>query len=144
MKIGKKYSYYTRYKEPFEKDFSNKNDFITALSEYKLLKTVASAFLCPQKLKSYKKRYPKNKIETGATIFIERWDSNGIDDEVKVVGIDQGLSRIIVKCNKGWFIFSKWNCKNKDIDFHWTCSGKKWQKEYMKWINGNRYYYEDK
>lgn len=88
-------------------------------------------------------RYIRTKIDIGTKILIERWDGNGIPEEVKVIGLKTSISRVFVRCNKGYFIFSEWNKSTDNIDFTWTASDKDWCKEYMKWVDGRKYYFND-
>lgn len=87
-------------------------------------------------------RSEKIRITEGSTIYIERWDGNGIHSEVKVLEIKEHKDFIEVQCDKGYFNFGKENSKTKNIEFNWTCEEKEWEKQNQKWINGKRYYYE--
>lgn len=152
MKIGNKYNYYTKYKKPIESDYENSVDYISALVEYKLMTSYFSGFYLSEytktieKLKQYKvkSKYQNTLLKIGEKVYIDRWDGNGNSKTVKIINIEESNSRVLIKCNKGWFVFSKWNCNTNDINFNWTCKGKEWEKQYMKWINGKNYYYENR
>lgn len=145
LKINNKYRYFKKTKEPTQKDFKNEQDYELAKALYDLEKKIGhlvsmNPIRDDVKLKTIKKRLPRIEIKVGATIFIERWDGNGIPDKVKVVGVKVGKTRAVVRTNKGFFVFSIWNSKKDNIPFNWTCKGKEWQKEYMKWVDGNKYF----
>lgn len=150
MKIGNKYYYYEVDKKPKEENFESNEIFMLHMAAYKfnnecdpILKSfIPRAEPVNDKLQTWKKRVEKEEITVGNKIRILRWDGNGIPDEVKVIKIKEKVNSIKVYCNKGWFKFSKKNHKKDNIDFNWTCKGKKWQKEYMKWIDGSEYYYK--
>ncbi len=145
LKINTKYQYFEKTKKPVLGDYNNSEEFETACILYKCEKGFGgfidiNSFSKRIKLKKTKVRRKRLEINIGSTVFIDRWDGNGICDKVKVISIKAGISRVIVKTNKGVFVFSKWNSLKDNIDFKWTCKGKKWEKKNMRWINGNNYY----
>ena len=145
LKINNKYKYFEKTKKPIRNDFKNEKDYLIAETLFKIEK-ITGRLICANdvenkvKLKITKTRLPNIEIKIGSTIYIERWDGNGIPDEVKVISIKASKTRAIVKTNKGFFVFSIWNSKKDNIPFKWTCKGKKWQKQYMKWVDGSRYF----
>lgn len=85
----------------------------------------------------------RQRIDIGTEIDIERWDGNGTSEIVKVIGLKTSISRVFIRCNKGYFVFSEWNKSKDNIDFTWTATDKDWCKKYMKWVDGRRYYFND-
>jgi hypothetical protein len=152
MKIGNKYWYYSVDKKPIEEDFETYDIFLAHMCAYKInneSEPMYKAFIphaqpVGDKLKTWIERVEKTEITIDKIIKVERWDGNGIPDKVRVIKIEEKTNSIKVICDKGWFKYSKKNCKKDNIDFNWTCKGKKWQKEYMKWVNGEQYYYKRK
>jgi hypothetical protein len=82
------------------------------------------------------------ELKIGSTVYIERWDGNGIHKEVKIINIIRGKTRAVIKTNKGVFIFSIWNNKRDNIPFKWTCKRKTWEKKHQRWVDGCKYYLE--
>lgn len=149
LKINNKYKYFEKTKKPLLSDFENEKDYIIAKTLFNLQKECGFLVSAKDaknkvKLKTTKTRLPNKEIKNGNTIFVERWDGNGIPDEVKVVNIKYGKTRAVVKTNKGFFVLSIWNSKKDDIEFNWTCKDKKWEKQYKKWVDGNRYFLREK
>ncbi|AGO47550.1 hypothetical protein Phi4:1_gp017 [Cellulophaga phage phi4:1] len=149
MKIGIKYNYYEEYRKPIRENYSDEDSFTVAFCCWELCqKPMLAMFVSPVdkniKMKVRKHRVEKTCLKIGAEVDILRWDENGINSKVKVTKIKEGLSRIVVYCDKGYFHFSKYNHKKDNIIFTWTCRGKKWNKKYQRWVNGNYYYYENK
>lgn len=145
LKINNKYIYIEKIKKPNKVDFENESDFLTAKAMFDFESFTGGLVSTSSvgekvKLKTTKLRLPRIEIKEGSTIYIERWDGNGIPHEVKVVSVKKGKSRAIVKTDKGFFVFSIWNSKRDDIEFTWTCKGKGWEKRYKKWIDGDRYF----
>lgn len=91
-------------------------------------------------LKEVTRRVPRIQIVEGATILIERWDKNGIHEEVKVESIKKNKNRGIVKTNRGYFVFSIWNSKRDNIDSTWYNAEKGGIKEINRWVDGDKYY----
>lgn len=142
MKIGKKYRSFQVIKRPLRKHYKSEQEYIIAKAGYKFNKTPMGGFSVEWEGIQYKEdRLYNTEIKIGTKINIKRWDLNGTDNKVKVISIKEGTSRIIVKCDKGIFVFSKWNCESDDIYFKWTCKGKKWHKKYNNRIYGPSYYY---
>jgi hypothetical protein len=138
MKIGNKYHYF-KNTPILSKNPTDAQKFI-----YKHQCFLPTEFI-KKDLRVKNIRLEKIRIENGATIFIERWDGNGIHDEVRVLKIEEENSHSIkVICDQGYFYFNKNNAKTHNTDFNWICEGKEWEKKNKKWVDGRRYYYENK
>lgn len=148
MKIGTKYWYYEKYKEPKLSAYNSKDDFQIAYTCWKLqeeggiLAVIVESISGNIKMEIKRSRAEKNRLKVGNHVKILRWDGNGVPSKVKILKIKEGKARVVIYCDKGYFHYSKDNCKKNNIYFNWTCKGKKWNKEYQKWIDGNDYYYE--
>jgi hypothetical protein len=145
LKINNKFKYISKKKNPILNDFQDEVKYNIAKQIFELDKSsngLISINVINKdfKLKSTIKRIKRFELKIGNIVFIERWDGNGIPDEVRIISIKKSISRAIIKTDKGFFIFSKWNCKKDNILFNWTCKGKEWQKNHMKWIDGDKYY----
>ena len=131
MKIGNKYHYF-KNTPTLPKNATEDEKFVYRYCYFLNLDATKNS------------RSEKIRITEGSTVYIERWDGNGIHSEVKVLEIKEHKDFIEVKCDKGYFNFGKENSKTENIEFNWTCEGKEWEKQNQKWINGKRYYYENK
>lgn len=140
LKINSKYIYYEKTKRPLKKDYTPK-DYEVAKTIYKVRKIIGNYVdLYCFELKKTKYRVARTEVKIGSIIHIDRWDGNGIPAEVIVTSIEVQNSSVRIKTNKGYFTFSKENCKKENIEFIWTCKGKEWEKMHMKWVDGNNYY----
>lgn len=145
LKINERYDYYSYVKRPLRKDYKTEDDYILAKKLYKLNKSLCGIIEIESEKILRKEAKLKNiEIKIGSKIFIERWDGNGGYDSVKVLSIDNSSTRAIIKTNKGYFVFSIYNCQKDNIEFNWTCKGKSWEKKFQKWIDGRKYYIDIK
>lgn len=147
MKINNKYQYYKTTKVPVREDYKTESDFNTACTIKKILSVTGGLVEVDNvpedcRLKEVTRRWGRKEIKIGATVLVERWDGNGIPEKVKTIGLKQSTSRVLVKTNKGYFIFSQWNKSDDNIPFTWTCEGKEWHKKYMCWVDGDKYYFK--
>ena len=141
LKLNNKYIYYRVNKKPVLKDYSDKEAFEIAKKIYEANEKYGHlvVFESDIKLKKTIMKQPRIELKIGGIVEIERWDGNGISEKVKILSIKTGISRAIIKTNKGYFIFSKWNC-NGSVHFNWTSNRYEWHKTYMNTIDGNKYY----
>ena len=144
MKINNKYSYSETYKKPNRVDFPINTDFKLAEMTYKFNTGHLGQFTNmvaygEAELKTYKRRRLRREIKVGSTVFIERWDGNGIDSEVIVTKIIPEIEGVKIITDKGYFLFTG----KKDMEFTWTKRNTAWERKYKKWINGELYYYKD-
>lgn len=137
MILGKKHVEYTDYVEPTREEYSSIEDYSIAKAQY----TVRN--LVPFEKTTLKKevtgRYKNVNLKIGKTVFIKRWDDNGIDKKSEIIDIiwDKVFPKII--CEDGYFVFNP----NKEYNtFHWKGKGKSWEKKYQKWIKTSNYYIE--
>ena len=147
MKLNNKYRYFEVEKEPKTEDFPSPSMFTKAYSAYTTSKKLGGAFsgndlLKERLIKTREVRIERNEIKVGNTVNIERWDGNGIPGKVMITELEISLDKVLVRCDKGWFVFSRDNCKKDNIDFNWTAKGKEWEKKYKKWVDGNKYYFK--
>lgn len=133
--IGNKYKEFKVALIPDPKDYKSEIDFHIAIAEYKVRDLVE-----PKHLKYSTYKIPNTELKKGNYVFIDRWDGNGIMSKVKILRVEKGLSRAIIRCDKGYFVYSKWNCNTDNIQFTWTCENKEWEKKNKKWIDGNNYF----
>lgn len=99
-------------------------------------------FECKKEKYLYDTTTYKTEIKKGSILTLTRYDGNG-SFNIKVIKLKLNDNRCIVYTNCGWFVFSKFNCKDSYIQFNWKKNHKDYLESYDR-IDGNSLYINQK
>lgn len=130
-----------RKPQPKESDYENRNDFVVADFIYNLYAKSFNPYDVTPKdfqIKTATKRVKNKKLEDGALVEVLRWDTNGHNEVVRIIGIEELKNSVKVTCDRGYFMFNG----KETPTFKWNKNENNWLKDNQNIINPNLYYYE--